>query len=199
MQNILLFGKWDTSKVVVSDPGLRRYINLNPVIIPKTYGRFCTRSLDKVKINIVERFINKLYVSGHSGKKHKITSGRHVGKYEMLCKHVRKVFELIEKRTKQNPLQVLVRAIENAALYGEVVSYRVGGIMARKAVITSPQRRLDIALRLIAQAIKKSAFSKRKELAEVIAEQLIEIYNNDPRNNVIRERSRIEKEAEGAR
>lgn len=196
---ILLFGKWDTKDVVVNDPGLRKYINLEPVIIPKTFGRYCTRSIDKIKINVVERFINKLYVSGHSGKRHRMSSGKHTGTYETLIKHVTKAFEIIEKRTKKNPIQILVKAIENAALYEEVVGYRVGGIIARKAVITSPRRRLDIALRLITQNIKKKTYNKKKKLFEVIAEQLLEIANNDARNNVIRERMRIEKEAEGAR
>ncbi|RLI99400.1 MAG: 30S ribosomal protein S7 [Candidatus Aenigmatarchaeota archaeon] len=196
---MMLFGRWDLSQVKVEDPGLVRYINLAPVFVPRTCGRFSTNNVYKTKISIVERFINKLYVSGHRGKKHKLTSGRNVGKSQMLYNTVKKAFEIIEQRTKQNPVQVLVKAIENAALYEEVVGYRVGGIIARKAVVTSPQRRVDVALRLIAQNIQSVAFKNKKSLEEVIADELISIYNNDTRNNVIRERLRIEKEAEGAR
>jgi|YelNatPaOPRAMG01_1025707.scaffolds.fasta_scaffold216802_1 small subunit ribosomal protein S7 len=196
---ILLFNKWDFSEVVVSDAGLKKYINLSPVIIPKTFGRFSTDSIHKSKINIIERFINKLAVAGHKGKKHKLTSGHMPGNYQRIMKNVKKAFEIIEKRTKKNPIQVLVQAIENAALYEEVASYRVGGIIARKAVVTSPQRRLDVALRLIAQDIYSTSFKSKKKLYEVIAEELIMIAENDQRNNVIKERARIEKEAEGAR
>jgi small subunit ribosomal protein S7 len=196
---ILLFNRWSFSGVEVKDPGLRRYINLKPVVIPKTSGRFGKYSLHRDKMNIVERFITKLFVPGHKGKKHKLTSGHVVGQYQRICNAVKEAFDIIEKRTKQNPIQVLVNAIENAALYEEVVGYRVGGIIARKAVVVSPQRRLDFALRLIAQDIFSRAFQNKKTLPETIAEELIELANNDQRNNVIRERQRIEKEAEGAR
>ncbi len=196
---VLLFNKWDMSEVKVEDLGLQRYINLDPKLIPRTVGRFSTDSIHKVKKNIVERFIDKLMVSGHRGKKHKLTSRMNTGKYQRLYKAVKEAFEIIEKRTKKNPVQVLIKAIENAALYEEVVGYRLGGIIARKAVITSPQRRLDVALRLIAQDIQSSSFKTKKSLPFVIANELISIQNNDSRNKVIRERIRIEKEAEGAR
>ncbi len=196
---ILIFNRWDTEGVEVSDPGLKKYINLKPMVVPKTFGRFAPSSIHKLDVNIVERFINKLAVPGHKGKKHKLTSGHIPGRYDLLYKAVKEAFEIIEKRTKKNPIQILVKAVENAALLEEVVGYRVGGIIARKAVVTSPQRRVDVALRLIAQDIFSRAFKSKKSFAETIADELIEIANNDQRNNVIRERMRIEKEAEGAR
>jgi small subunit ribosomal protein S7 len=180
---LLLFNRWETD-VEVSDPGLKRYVNLKPFVVPKTSGRFSTTSIHKVDMSIVERFINKLAVPGHKGKKHRLTSGHVPGRYSLLYRSVKEAFEIIEKRTKANPLQILVRAVENGALLEEVVGYRMGGIIARKAVVTSPHRRLDVSLRMIAQDI---------------ADELIEIANNEQRNNVIRERTRIEKEAEGAR
>ncbi len=196
---LLLFNRWNTEGVEVSDPGLKRYINLKPFIVPKSSGRLSPTSIHKVDMNIVERFMNKLAVPGHKGKKHKLTSGHISGRYDLLYKSVKEAFEIIEKRTKRNPLQTLVKAVENGALLEEVVGYRMGGIIARKAVVTSPQRRLDVSLRLISQNIFSRAFKKRKSFAQTIAEELIDIANNDQRNNVIRERHRIEKEAEGAR
>jgi len=196
---ILIFNRWDTEGVEVSDPGLKRYINLKPLVVPKTFGRFAPTSIHKLDVNIVERFMNKLAVPGHKGKKHKLTSGHIPGRYDLLYKAVKEAFEIIERRTKKNPIQILVKAVENAALLEEVVGYRLGGIIARKAVVTSPQRRVDVALRLIAQDIFSRAFKSKKSFAETIADELIEVANNDQRNNVIRERMRIEKEAEGAR
>ena len=32
--NLMLFRKWDYSQVEVKDPGLKRVISLNPVIVP---------------------------------------------------------------------------------------------------------------------------------------------------------------------
>ncbi len=199
MGKILLFNKWDSSEVKVEDPGLKRYINLKAVVVPRSGGKFAKRPFQKDKVNIVERFINKLMVPGHRGKKHKLTSGQCAGNTQRLYNEVKKAFEIIEKKTKKNPLQVLVKAIENAALYEEITSYRMGGIIARKAVVTSPQRRLNTALRLLAQGIYANKFKNKKPLAEVIADEIILAYNNDSKCFAIKERIRIEKEAEGAR
>ena len=75
----------------------------------------------------------------------------------------------------------------------------MGGIIARKAVVASPKRRLDIALRYMAQGIFRASFRNRSSLAEVIAKELMAAASNDPKSFSIMERNRIEKEAEGAR
>jgi len=199
MAKILLFNRWDLDGVTVDDLGLRRYVSLVPVIVPRTDGRYSTVSTHKNKMNIVERLINKLMVPGHRGKKHKITSGRLVGQTQGLYRDVKRAFELIEQRTKKNPVQVLVKAIENSAVLEEVASYRLGGIIARKAVVVAPQRRTDVALKHLAQGIYRSSFRSKKRVYEVIAEELIAASNNDNRAFSIQERMRIEREAEGAR
>jgi len=195
---MLLFGKWNMSEVTVEDPGLMKYINLKPIVVPRTFGR---RSGDfrKNQMNIVERFMNKLMVTGHRGKRHKVTSGMFPGNYQTIMSETIKAFEIIEQKTKKNPVQTLVKAIENAALYEEITAYQLGGIIARKAVITSPQRRVDLALRLLTQGIYSSSFKKNKSLGEVIASELLSAASNDSKTLAIRERTRIEKEAEGAR
>ena len=38
MEKIKLFNKWEIEGIVVTDPGLKNYINLKPIIIPKTFG-----------------------------------------------------------------------------------------------------------------------------------------------------------------
>ena len=195
---LLLFNKWDLSGVVVSDAGLKKYVNLTPIIVPRTYGRFAS-GFDKNRMSIVERFINKLMVPGHRGKKHKITSGRCPASTNAIYLSVKKAFEMIEGRTKQNPVQVLVKAIENSATLEEIAAYRLGGIIARQAVTTSPQRRVDLALRHLTQGIYKSCFKSRKPAAEVIADELIAASSGDPKSFAIQERNRIEREAEGAR
>ncbi len=195
---MLLFNRWDIKEVRVEDPGLVKYINLKPVVVPRTFGRN-RGDFRKNEMNIVERFMNKLMITGHTGKRHKITSGRFCGNYQTVMMQTKKAFEIIEEKTKKNPVQVLLTAIQNAALYEEIAAYQLGGIIARKAVITSPQRRIDLALRLITQGIYKSSFKHGKTLAQVIADELIAIANNDGKALPIRERNRIEKEAEGAR
>ena len=195
---MLLFNRWDIKNVKVEDPGLVKYINLRPVVLPRTFGRY-RGDFRKNEMNIVERFMNKLMVTGHTGKRHKLTSGRFCGNYQTIMREMKHALEIIEGKTKKNPLEVLIRAIENAALFEEIAAYQLGGMIARKAVITSPQRRIDLALRLITQGIYKSTFKKNKTLGQVIAEELIAIANNDSKALPIRERNRSEKEAEGAR
>ncbi len=199
-QEIKLFNRWSFEGVEVTDPGLKRYINLTPIIVPKTGGRHAKTQFHKSKLNIVERFINKLMVPGHRGKKHLLTSGRCTGKTFTIAKIVEEVFEKIEKKTKKNPIQVFVKAIENAALREEITSYQLGGIMVRKAVVTSPQRRVDLALRNIVQAAYRKSFGKKKRMVDALVEEILGAYENDPsKSEAIKEKERIEREAEGAR
>jgi len=198
-EEIKLFGKWPYD-VKVLDKGLERYINLTPKIVPKSCGRFAKQQFHKSKMNIVERFITHLMVPGHKGKKHVLTSGRVVGKWQTTYKIVEKAFERIHEITKKNPLEVFVRAIENAAIREEIAAYQVGGIIVRKAVVTSPQRRVDIALRHIAQSAYRKSFGKKANMVDALVEEILGAYENNPaKSEAVREKERIEKEAEGAR
>ena len=196
---ILLFNRWASEGVEVPDLGLKNHINLKPIILPRSEGKHGTRPFHKNDMHIVERLVNKLAVPGHRGKKHKTTSGHCVGQAERLSLAVRNAFEMIEQRTKKNPIQVLVQAIINSAPYEEVAAYRLGGIIARKAVIVAPQRRLDLALRMLSQGIYRISFKNRMSLEEVIARELITTADNDLKAHGVKERQRLEKEAEGAR
>ncbi len=195
-----LFDKWEVSNIEVNDSGLRNYINLKPVIIPKTFGRLTGKQFHKSQMNIVERLANHLFVAGHRGKKHFITSGRNVGKTFKIWQIIKDTFEILENRAKKNPIEVFVRAIENAALREEITSFQVGGIIVRKAVITSPQRRVDIALRLICQGAYQKSFAKPKKMAECLADEIFAAFNNDSQNSYsVKEKERKEREAGGAR
>jgi small subunit ribosomal protein S7 len=196
---ILIFNRWDLTDVKVEDAGLVNYINLSPVVVPRTGGKHATVAFHKNKMNIVERFMNKMMVPGHRGKKHKITSGQCVGHTAGLYNDMKKALEIVEKRTNKNPVQVLVHAIENAALMEEVAAYRMGGIIARQAVVVAPQRRLDMALRHLTQGIFKNKHKNKTPLPDIIANEILAAYTADPKSFAIQERSRIEKEAEGAR
>lgn len=195
-----LFNKWSFSGIEIKDLGLKPYINLNPVIVPKTGGKYSQQKFYKSKMNIIERLVNKLMVPGHRGKKHKLSSGRCTGKTGTLLNVVKEVFEKLEKRTKKNPIEVLVGAIENAALREEITSYQLGGMIVRKAVITSPQRRVDQALTVITQSAYRKSFGKKKSTADALADEIFYAYKNDSsKSEAIREKERIEREASGAR
>lgn len=194
-----LLGKWEIEDIEVKDPGLVGCINLTPVIFPHSRGRL-VKKFERTKMNIVERFVNKMMVPGHEGKKHRRTSGRVVGKKEKNLKIFIRAMERIEEKLKKNPIEVFVRAIENAALREEVAGYQVGGIIVRRAVVTSPQRRVDLALRNIAQAAHKKSFGKKLSMVDALVDEIVGAYNNDASKSLaIKEKERIEKEAEASR
>jgi small subunit ribosomal protein S7 len=200
MDEIKFFDRWSSEGIEIKDLGLKSYINLQPSILPKSGGRYAKKQFYKSKMNIIERFINKLMVPGHRSKRHRITSGRVVGKYFTNYKIVEKTFEKIERVTKKNPIEVFIRAIENAALREEIAGYQVGGIIIRRAVITSPQRRVDLVLRNIVQSSYKKSFGKKETMVDSLANEILAAYNKDTsKSDAIKEKERIERESEGAR
>ena len=199
MTELKLFNRWDFD-IEVKDPGLKPYINLKPIVIPKSGGRYSQQKFYKSKMNIIERFANKLMVPGHRGKKHFISSGRNVGKTQTIFNLIKEVFEKLEKKTNKIPIEILVRAIENAALREEITSYQMGGIIVRKAVITSPQRRIDKALTVITQSAYRKAFGKKISMTDALVNEIFYAYQNDAsKSEAIKEKERIEREAGGAR
>jgi len=200
MTELKLFNRWSYQGIEIKDPGIKPYINLRPVVIPKTYGRNSKHPFYRSKMNIVERLINKLMVPGHRGKKHLLTSGRCTGKTQTIINLVKEVFERLENQTKKNPIEVLVTAIGNAALTEEITSYQMGGIMVRKAVVTSPQRRVDAALNVIVQSAYRKAFGKKLSMVDALFNEIFFAYQNDAsKSEAIKEKERIEREAGGAR
>ena len=195
-----IFGTWDTSGVVVSDLGLKNYINLRPAMVPRSGGRHARQQFHKSNMTIVERLMNKLQVPGHRSKKHIITSGKCVGKTEIHYKIVKEAFERIETQAKKNPVEVLVRAIENSALREEITQYQVGGMMVRRAVVTSPQRRVDLALSNIVQTAYRRSFGKKDSIVDSLVNEILGAYANDAsKSEAVKEKERIERESEGAR
>jgi small subunit ribosomal protein S7 len=139
-------------------------------------------------MNIVERLINSLMRPGSSGgDKIRITSV------------VRNAFKIINIRTGRNPVEVLVRAVENSAPNEDTTRIGYGGVVYRLAVDISPQRRIDLALRFIVRGIKEAAFGNRLTLEEVLASQLIGAANNDGSTYAIRRKQEVERIALSSR
>ena len=183
-----LFGEWTFEGVTVRDIGLQRYVNLEPIYLPHSGGRHEARKFRKSDMNIVERLINSLMRPGSSGgDKARITSV------------VRNAFKIINIRTGRNPIEILIRALENAAPNEDTTRIGYGGVVYRLAVDISPQRRIDLALRFIVRGIKESTFSNRLTLEEVLANQLIGAANNDGNTFAIRRKQEVERIALSSR
>ena len=187
-EGIKLFGELSFEGLEVRDIGLKRYINLDPVYLPHSGGRHEARKFRKSNLNIVERLINNLMKPGSSGgEKSRITSA------------VKTSFSIIKLKTGRNPVEVLVRAIENSAPNEDTTRIGYGGVVYRLAVDCSPQRRIDLSLRYIVRGIKEQTFSNRKTLEEIIADQLIGAANNDSNNFAVRRKQEVERIALSSR
>ena len=194
-----IFDIFTAEDVKIEDPGLKRYINLDVKLILKSKGRERKR-FAKARINVVERMINLLTNPGHRGKKHKIMTGRASGKYSKKAKVVIDMLRIIQQKTNQNPIQVLIKAIENSAPHDEITVIEYGGARYPQAVDTAPMRRVDMALRNIVHGAYDKAFGKNKSITEALVAEIIGAYNNSVSESfAVSKRNETEKMADSAR
>ncbi len=196
--NFKIFGLYDLSEIRVEDPGLKAVINLQPKLVIQSHGRNAQR-FGQTKVNIVERLMNRLAVAGHRGKKHKIIKGTATGKYSKNMKIILDAFKLIEKRTGKNPVEVLVKAIENSAPRDEITVIEYGGARYPQAVDVSPLRRVNLALRWIVHGASDKAFNKKKTIVEGLAEEIILASEGNGESFAMRKKNESEKQADSAR
>jgi small subunit ribosomal protein S7 len=193
-----LFNLWDTN-VEVKDPGLKGYINLEPVLVPKTGGKNTKVRFWKSRYSIAERLMNKLMVPGHRGKKHKVTSGHCTGKGQQVYDIVENTFKILEEKTKKNPVEIFVKAIENSAPREEITTIEYGGARYPQAVEVSPQRRVDIALRQFAQGAYAKSFNKKIKIVDCLADEIMKAYQIDQTSTAISKKLELERQADASR
>jgi small subunit ribosomal protein S7 len=193
-----IFDLYDISEIEIKDLGLKPVINLQSRLIVKSHGRN-VQKLGQIKVNIVERLMNRIGVSGHRGKKHKIILGTSTGKYSKNMALILEVFKMIEKRTQKNPVAVLVQAIENSAPRDEITVIEYGGARYPQSGDVSPVRRVNLALRWMTQGASDKAFNKKKTLAEALAEEIMLAADNNSESFAMRKKNEAEKQADSAR
>ena len=193
-----LFGIFDVSDIKLEDPGLKRYINLEPKLVVKSHGKN-REKFSRGKINLLELFANLVAVPGHRGKKHKIQTKWATGKYSKNMMVVIKCLKIVEERTKQNPIQVLVKAIENGAPRDGITVIEYGGARYPQAVDLSPTRRLTMTLRYIVQGSYDKAFNKKTKIEEALASEIIKAYNKEADSYLLAKKNDSEKQADSAR
>ncbi|MFA7709431.1 MAG: 30S ribosomal protein S7 [archaeon] len=197
-QNFKLFGLYDVSQIKVEDPGMRRYINLDQKLVVKSSGRI-REKFSRGKINILELFANLIGVSGHRGKKHVIQTGWKAGKYSQNMRIVLNCLKIIEEKTKTNPVQVLVTALENAAPRDGITVIEYGGARYPQAVDISPTRRVTMTLRTIVQGSYDKSFNKTTKIEEALASEIIKAYNKETDSYSMIKKNDSEKQADSAR
>jgi len=193
-----LFNLYETKDIVVEDPGLKKYINLSDKLMVKSHGRERER-FGKTKVHLVEILINALGAPGHRGKKHKIMTHWATGKWTTNALTVLKAFKIVEEKTKQNPVQVFVKAIENAAPRDEITTIEYGGARYPQAVDVSPTRRLNLAIKNITHGAYDKAFGKKLEMADALANEIISASQNAGESFAIGKKNETEKMTDSAR
>jgi len=200
-KDIKLFNKWSFENIEVKDWTLESYINLRPVIIPHTAGRHEHKRFWKTtKISIIERFVNRLLAPGFIGSKikgHK--SSYSSGKKSKLLRNLETAFTLLELNIGNNPIQVLINAICNAAPREETTRIAMGGISYASAVDVSPQRRVDLAIKYLVQAIGSSSHSNVRAFAENISKEVALASQNSQESKAIKRKDEVERIAVSAR
>lgn len=197
--DIKVFNRWTAEGVAVIDMGIQNYISIAPRILPKTGGRNAKQRFHKSKTFIIERFMNKIMVAGHRAKKHKISSGHNGGKSQLAAKIMIKTMEIIENKTKKNPIQVIVSAVENACPREEIIAIEYGGARYPKAVECSPQRRVDLAVRFMTQGAAQKSFNQKKSVEDALADEILAAYNMSPNSAAVSKKQELERQADSSR
>jgi small subunit ribosomal protein S7 len=187
-KEVKLFGKWSFKGIEVKDIGLQRYVSLKPVVIPHSMGRHEHKRFRKASINIVERLANNL-----------MRPGKNAGKKAKVMNMVNHAFEIVNLRTGKNPIEVLVKAVENSSPCEDTTRISMGGIVYHLSVDVAPQRRVDLAIRHLADGARQAAVNNPRSIEECLAEELILAGNNDMKSFAVAKRHEIERVAQASR
>jgi len=116
------------------------------------------------------------------------------GKRSLAASLVYDAFDIIEDRTKRNPLEVFEQAMKNTGPLMEVRPRRVGGATYQIPMEVSSERRFALASRWILQAAQARS---GKSFPDKLAGELIDASNNA--GSAIRKREETHKMAEANR
>ena len=184
----LMFGKWDASSITCKGPGLAPYINLTTVGVPHTGGRHANAWFGKAKLSVVERYINKL-----------MRTGPYTGKKQGAMKAFETSLDTIAAKSGNNPLQVFVDALCNAAPMEEITRIKFGAVSQPKAVDSSPSRRLDVALRNLAKGAQQGTHKSKRTLTGCITNELTKAAAGDVTSYAVSKKEELERIAASAR
>ena len=195
--NMLLFNKWDTSGIEVTDVGLQRVISLKPsTVIPISFGRHEHQRLKKAEVNVIERLANNLM---HFGKRYAKNTGRMGGKKLRVLNIIKTALDIIYVETGKNPVELLVKAIENSSPNEDTTRIVYGGVVYHVSVDVAPLRRIDLALRFIAEGVKESTYTNPQAIEEALASEIILASRNDMASHAVKKKNEQERIAMASR
>jgi len=113
------------------------------------------------------------------------------GKKTIAQKIVYGAFEIIKTKTKQEPLEIFQKAVENTSPMLEVRSKRIGGATYQVPIEVKESRREALAIHWIISAAKQK---KGKPMYERLAQELIDAANN--MGQAVKSRENLDRVAE---
>ena len=184
----MVFGKWDATEVVCSDPGLAPYINLRTIGTPHSGGRHANAWFGKDKLSVIERFINNL-----------MRTGKFSGKKQHCAKAFEAALDNIAERTGENPLQHFINAIVASAPCEEITRIKFGAVSQPKAVDSSPSRRLDTALRNLSKGCASATAKSTRTLTQGIISEINKAAAGDVSSYAVAQKEELERIAASSR
>ena len=143
----------------------RREVPKRPVLPDPVYGD-----------ELVTRLMNIIMLDGKKAVAESIVYG---------------AFETIQDRTREDPIKIFHRALENCQPMVEVKSRRVGGATYQVPVEVRPRRRTALALRWL---VKYARARPGKTMRDKLANELIEAAHN--RGSAVKKRDDTHRMAE---
>jgi small subunit ribosomal protein S7 len=118
----------------------------------------------------------------------------HAGKKSVAEHNVYGAFDIIEGKTKQNPIQVFQQALDNVMPSIEVRSRRVGGATYQVPVEVRSVRRQALGIRWLISAARER---NEKTMTERLSAELLDASNG--RGNAVKKREDVHRMAEANR
>lgn len=183
-----LFGKYTYTDLTVIDPTVESYIAVQTtksrVFLPHSAGRWQMKRFRKAQCPVVERLVGSLAFHG-----------RNTGKKIKAIRIVRQAMEIIALQTGKNPLQALLDAICHSGPREDSTRIGSGGAVKRQAVDVSSFRRVNQAIYFLATHARDRAFKNGRNIAETLADEILQASKNNPNCATIRKKLEIERNA----
>jgi len=116
----------------------------------------------------------------------------HDGKKSVAEGIVYRVFDRLKEKTKEDPLKIFKKAVDNVRPMLEVKSRRVGGATYQVPQEVRPQRKISLALRWLATYAR--ARGAEKTMVDKLTAELLDAANNKGR--AVKKREDVHKMAE---
>ena len=81
----------------------------------------------------------------------------------------------------------------------EILTIEYGGARYPKAVECAPQRRIDVALRLMVQGSYHKSFNTKKSIVDTLVDEIYNAYTLSMTSNAIAKKNEMERQADSSR